>query len=315
MKKYISAVLCLLILLPLCACGSSDEAQSAQMITEEAMFDRAYFAEAPVPAPSLSAANSGLSMAAGTGAFSAKSETVPPEERPDKIIYSADATVETTDFDATVRRIDEMVESYGGWIESSSVNGANYGDIARGRVSTRSAYYTLRVPSDSFSAVMEKLSALGNIPYSSVYTDNISAQYYDAQARLDSLQTQEQSLNRLMEKAESVEDVIAIEEKLTEVRYSIESIQSTLRNWDRKLSYSSINLSVNEVEKYTPPTVVHPGFLERLGMAIGDGFRSIGRFFTNLLLFLAEALPTLLLIAAVITAVVWLIKKKRNKTK
>ena len=317
MKKNISVFLCLIMLLSLCACGSADTAQSAmkEIAYEEVLLDSA---DAPIPAPMMkgaeySVSNGGFQMAAGTTLSGEISESEAPEERPDKIIYSADATVETTDFDETLKKIDELVEAYGGWVESSSVNGGNYNDIARGRVSMRSAFYALRIPSDSFSAVMEGLSVLGNVPYSSIYTDNISAQYYDAQARLASLRTQEESLNRLMEKAESVEDIIKIEDKLTQVRYDIESIQSKLKNWDRKLSYSTINLNVSEVEIYTPPTVVHPGFFERLGMALADGFRAVGRFFTNALLVLTEALPALLVLAAVIVLIVVIVKKKRAK--
>lgn len=325
MKKKLSVLLCLVMILSLCACGSS---RSAEASVSEKSYGEAmqYDSIAPIPAPmavpvqsnGFSDAVGGFSMAAGAAPYAerteeAASESESPEERPDKIIYSADATVETTDFDTTVGKIDELVEAYGGWIESSSVTGANYNDIARGRVSTRSAFYTLRIPSDSFSSVMEGLSVLGNVPYSSIYTDNISAQYYDAQARLASLQTQETSLNRLMEKAESVEDIIIIEDKLTDVRYDIESIQSKLKNWDRKLSYSTVNLSVSEVEVYTPPTVVNPGFFERLGMALSDGFRSVGRFFTEALLVLTEALPALLLLAVLIAVVVMILRKRKNK--
>ena len=319
MKKTVSVFLCLVIALSLCACGSANIVRNAEKeaVCEEAVFESAV---APIPAPMMqsaeySAVNGGFHMAAGAVSFDGTSESEIPEERPDKIIYSADATVETTDFDATLQKIDELVEGCGGWIESSSVNGGNYSDLARGRVSMRSAFYTLRIPSDRFSSVMEGLSVLGNVPYSSIYTDNISAQYYDAQARLASLQTQEDSLNRLMEKAESVEDIIKIEDKLTDVRYDIESIQSKLKNWDRKLSYSTMNLNVSEVEIYTPPTVVHPGFFQRLGMALADGFRAVGSFFTNALLVLTEALPTLLILAALITVIVVIVKKRKARKK
>ena len=51
----------------------------------------------------------------------------------------------------------------------------------------------------------------------------------------------------MLEKAETVEDIINIEDKLTNVRYNIDSVKSRLTNWDRQVSCSTVNLSVEEV--------------------------------------------------------------------
>ena len=55
-----------------------------------------------------------------------------PDENPEKIIYSADATVETTEFDKTLEELAALIKEYGGWVQSSSINGANYYSISRG---------------------------------------------------------------------------------------------------------------------------------------------------------------------------------------
>lgn len=316
MKKLVSLLLAALMLLSLCACGARVSEQRT--------------AEAPmaVAAPEMNMAYSMADMAveesADYGGFAAGSTTVmasgkaaasaeTPSENPDKIIYSASATVETTDFDGSIAALTAMVEEYRGWIESSSINGANYYNMARGRVSTRSASYTLRIPSQSFETVMSSLSTLGNVPYSHSYTENISAQYYDSQARLTAYQTQEARLLEMMELAETVEDIIAIEEKLTELRYKIESLQSSLKNWDRQVSYSSIYLSIEEVEEYTPEAIVQPSYGEKLVDAFESGIAGfvdgVGDFF----IWLVEALPTLAVIAAALGLLVAAIKRRRRK--
>lgn len=318
-KRLSAILLASLMLLTLCACGSSGAArktdgsyaQSAPAAAEEygnyysADYD---FAEMPMEAAETEAAY-GLST---------NSSDIPVGAKPaagdiavDKIIYSASATVETTDFDDTITKLEAMIAQYGGFVESSSVSGNNYSSISRGYASRRSADYRIRIPSSSFSAVMTGLSTLGNVPYSNTYTENITSQYYDTQARLEAYRAQEQSLLEMMRSADTVSDLLEIQEQLSEVRYRIESLQSTLTNWDRQVSYSTISLSVLEVQEYTPEAKL--SFGQQLGLAMSRGLKSLGEFFRDFLLWLVEALPALVILAVVVVLAVLLIRRIRRK--
>lgn len=318
MKKTISILLAVLMLASLCACGAkAPQHKNAEVPVAVA---------APEMSMAYSMADMAVEESADYGGFAVNSTAAMangraaaasdiPAEKPDKIIYSADATVETTDFDATVGGVLELVEKYGGWVESSSINGANYHNMARGRVSTRSAYYSLRVPSADFETIMGALSTLGNVPYSHTYTENISAQYYDTEARLAAYRTQETRLLEMLEIAETVEDIIAIEEKLTELRYKIESLQTSLKNWDRQVSYSSIYLSVEEVEEYTPESLVQPSYGEKLLDAFESGIAGFVDTVGDIFIRLVEALPALAVIAAAAGTLAAIIRRRRNKKK
>ena len=311
MKKTISLILALFLLLSLCACGSApgDSAKAAAgsyMVAEEA----AWPAEEPMAETSMDYDSvNGLSPA-GAPQTAGAAESA-PAQKPDKIIYSANVQVETTDFEESLAKLDALVEEYGGWVESSSLNGSNYADKSRGAVSRRSANYTLRIPSDRFQELMGSLSDLGNVPYSHIYTENVTAQYYDVQARLTAYSAQEQRLLEMMELAESVEDIILLEDRLTEVRYSIESLQTSLNNWDRQVSFSSVYLDLMEVQVYSPEPQVQPSYGQRLATALKSGLRNFGDFFKELLIWLAGALPTLLLLG-VIAAVIIVVTRKRK---
>ena len=200
-------------------------------------------------------------------------------------------------------------------MESSSLNGSNYVDQSRGAVSRRSANYTLRIPSDRFQELMGSLSDLGNVPYSHIYTENVTAQYYDVQARLTAYSAQEQRLLEMMELAESVEDIILLEDRLTEVRYSIESLQTSLNNWDRQVSFSSVYLDLMEVQVYSPEPQVQPSYGQRLATALKSGLRNFGDFFKELLIWLAGALPTLLLLGAIAAVVIIIVRKRKAARK
>ena len=303
-------LLAALMLLSLCGCGKTNQSLSYSAAREDAASNAVYDYESYAAAEMAADGDYGFSPVPAplAGGGSTKEGDV-PKENPEKIIYAADVTVETTTFDETVANVTELVERYDGWIESSSISGSNYYQKAKGTASTRDASYTLRIPSSRFNELMESLSALGNIPYSHIYTENVTSQYVDTQARLKAYTTQEARLLEMMELAESVEDVIIIEDRLTELRYQIEALQSTLNNWDRRVSYSTVSLSVKEVREYTPEIKEEPSYWEELKDALKTGFENAGQILKDLLVFLIELLPVLIILIPVIWLLVWIIKK------
>ena len=301
MKKITALFLAVLMVFSLCACGSSaPKGQSSYAVAapreEYAVSDSdAFDMEAEMPMAAEEAAYGGFS--ANTAAEPGETNSAPNEAPSagdiavDKIIYSASATIETTDFDETLEGLDALIASYGGFVESSSIGGNNYYSTSHGYASNR-------------------LSTLGNVPHSNTYTENITSQYYDVQARLSAYRTQEQSLLEMMEKAENVTELLEIQDYLTDVRYHIESLQSSLTNWDRQVSYSTISLSVEEVREYTPEAKL--SFGQQLALALTRGLKGIGEFFRDLLLWLVEALPALLILGVVVFLVVLLIRRIRR---
>jgi len=318
MKKITALFLAVLMVFSLCACGSSAaKGQSSYAVAAPqegyALYESAAFdmdaAEMPMPAPAEEAVYDAGGLAANESAVTA-APSAAGDIAVDKIIYSASATVETTAFDETLEKLDALIAQYGGFVEQSSISGSNYYSTSHGYAPSRSADYRIRIPSRDFSAVMNSLPTLGNVPYSNTYTENITSQYYDVQARLNAFRTQEQSLLEMMEKAETVSDLLEIQAQLSDVRYHIESLQSTLTNWDRQVSYSTISLTVEEVREYTPEAKL--SFGRQLALAFSRGIRSIGEFFRDLLLWLIEALPALVILGVVVLLVVLLVRRIRR---
>ena len=323
LKRSLMLMLSLVMCLSLCACGTVNNgvpaakqnysvmgAAPAPMPAEAAAYDMAY-EEAGFSAMNTAATNTAARSAAGAKAEAADM----PEENPEKIIYSGDATVETTEFDKSVAALEAMIEKEGGFIESSSVNGSNYYDSSRGYASKRSASYTLRIPSAKFNTLMSSLSDIGNVPYTHTYTENVTTQYYDTQARLNALQAQETRLIEMLKIAETVEDIITIEDKLSDVRYRIDSLQSSLNNWDRRVAYSTLNVTVKEVQVYTPETVTKLSYGQELWRTFTGALKNTGEFFKNLLLFLVSAIPTLVILALLCFVFRPLIRKLHDKAK
>ena len=328
-RKSCALLLAALMCLSLCACGRAGSSTQA-MKDSGVYYEEMAAAPAMAPAPAMQAnfaaydmadmayEKSGLasmSRAAGTSTAARESGNDAPEENPEKIIYSGDATIETTEFDKSIAALEKMIADEGGFVQSSSVNGNNYYDSSRGYTSRRSASYTLRVPSEKFNTLMSSLSDIGNVPYTYTYTENVTAEYYDVVARLKALEAQETRLLEMMELAETVEDIITIEDKLTDVRYRIDSFQSSLNNWDRRVAYSTLNITVKEVQVYTPEKVTKISYGEELKRAFTDALKNAGQFFKDLLVFLVSAIPTLVILAALILLFRPLLKKLLAKLK
>ena len=310
MKRYYAIMLALAMIFSLCACGAASDSMKTEAAPAEPMA-----MAADTAAYSMNAAG-GFGMAEEAMETEAVSEdgSDAPDMDPEKIIYSADATLETTDFDAAISGVLELVEKNGGWVESSSINGANYYNISRGNSYNRSAYYVLRIPGDKFQLMMNSLSELGNVPYTHIYTENVTAQYYDTQARLTAYEAQEARLVEMMAIAETVEDVIAIEDKLTDIRYRIDSLQTSLNNWDRRVNYSTLNLGVEEVREYTPDEK-KISYGEELWRAFTDAVEGVGEFFKNALVFVVSVIPALVILAVLFFVLRPLLKKSGARCK
>jgi hypothetical protein len=221
----------------------------------------------------------------------------------EKIIYSAEANIETTDFDASTEKVYAMLDLYDAFVENSYISGSGY----------RSANFTLRVPRESFAAMTGSLSDLGNLLSVSSDAVNIQTQYTDAESRLATYRTEEERLLSMLAAVKDVESMIAIESRLSDVRYEIESLTSRLRDWQNQVDYSSVSLYIREVDRLS--SQLQPG--KTYGQELSEGFigtlRGIGTFFKELFKILVVALPALVILAVLALAAFFIVKRARAR--
>ena len=317
MKKTMTKVLLLILTLAmltacLTGCGGSsassykaDSAPSAGY--GNGMYDAADAEEAK-PAESSTSASS----IAGSG-------NTAPVSQPDfseKLIYTADAEIETRNFDESVAAVQALLDRYGAFLESSYTGGRSYRSQYYGYTDYRSASFVIRVPKEHYAELTSGLSAVGNVTSMNTWVENITSQYTDVESRLKTYRTEEERLLAMLEKAETVEDMIAVESRLSDVRYNIESLTSTLRNWDHEVDYSTVNIHLQEVEELTSPTATQRTYGEKLRDGLTDTLSDVGRFFSNLLLWIVSALPVLVILAVIAVVVIILVRRglKRRRS-
>lgn len=301
MKKALALILVLLALTGLCACGkSADTASSAGTYAMEEAYEVTDAAPLENGAPEAAAVDADFSVG------SAGATGTPADIDTSKIIYTGHAEIETLEFDACCEAVQSLIEQTGGFLESSSLRGGYYHAN-----SLRSAEYTIRIPRESFDAVTEGLSELGHVSHCTITAENVASAYYDTESRLAVYRAEEERLLAMLEKAETVEDMLDIEDRLAEVRYSIESLTTDLRGWDGLISYSTLHLTIEEVEEMVETEEV--GYWENIARGFSRTLRGIGRFFSNLLEFILISLPVLVLLGVIALVVILLIRRGRKR--
>ena len=322
-KQSILAILiaALLVLTVFTGCAASSKSMAADTASAANGYynstQEAATAEEPMEAPA-EAEEFAYDTVATAEAGGAAAETPEPDDSvadyTAKIIYTASVSIETTEFDKAVAALESKVQSIGGFVESSNVTGNTlYNSDGTTSVVDRWAYYTVRIPCEQFESFLHETAGFGNVTSTSRDAENVTSAYTDYEARLSSLNTQEERLLDMLSKSEDVETLIALEQRLSDVRYEIEAIERNLRNYDMQIKYSTVNLDLREVEVYTPTVTVRRSFGEKLSDSLSDGWRSFTRSIQNVILGLASALPALVLLAVLAVAAVVLIRKARKK--
>jgi hypothetical protein len=223
----------------------------------------------------------------------------------ERIIYSAEASIETTDFDATIEKVYDLLDTYKAFIETSYV-GAGNGD-------NRRANFTLRVPRESFADVTGDLSALGNPLSISSNAVNIQTQYTDSESRLNTYRTEEERLLAMLAEVRDVESMIAIESRLSEVRYNIESLTAQLRDWDNQVNYSSVTLHIVEFKQLRAQLQAGDSYAQELKGGFSATLLGIGAFFMEAFKLLVIALPAIVLLALVALLIFFIVKRTRAR--
>ena len=260
-KQSILAILiaALLVLTVFTGCAANSKMAPA----DPASMDSSYYdstqeaaaTETPMETPAEPEEEFAYDTVATTEAGSGAAETPEPDasvaDYTAKIIYTASVSIETTEFDKAVAALESQVQKIGGFVESSNVTGdTQYNSDGTTSIVNRWAYYTVRIPCEQFEAFLHETEGFGNVISTSRDAQNVTSAYTDYEARLSSLNTQEERLLDMLSKSEDVETLIALEQRLSDVRYEIESIERSLRNYDMQIRYSTVELDLREVELF-----------------------------------------------------------------
>lgn len=237
----------------------------------------------------------GAEMAEGEG----------PRPMPDvssaKMIYTADLSLETREFEPAMDALDQIVADLGGYFEARNLyQGGTY----------RSLDCVIRVPAENFTSLLDRAGSAAHVTSRNEYSDNVSEDYYDNEARLATQRAKLERLQELLGQAETMEEIVALESALSDTELQIEYLTGNLRHYDSLIGYSTVNLSLQEVYRLSNDQELPETFAQRLGAAFADGWDSFVSWLENFAVALAHLWPGVLLLAAVASAAV-LVHRRR----
>lgn len=227
-----------------------------------------------------------------------------------KLIKNVSIDVETETIDELLATVRNKTDSLGGYIEESSTyNGSSY----YGK-ENRNASLTIRIPAEKLDEFLAEVSQVSNVIRRNESISDVTLQYVDLESHKKALLVEQERLLELLEQAETMEDIISLESRLSEVRYQIESMESQLRTMDNQVSYSTVYLTVQEVTALTP--VKEQTTWERISTGFAGSLYNLGTGIGNFLIALIISLPYLIFFAVIVLGIVliiWLIKKNSSK--
>jgi Domain of unknown function (DUF4349) len=218
-KLTLTAVLCTMLATLQTACAAPAPAAPSSA-------NQAYIAEAAPAAPAMATA----APAVGTDPNAQQPAT------PRMIIRNADMTLVVTNTQAKLDELTIIASDYKGFIVSQSTSKYN-NDIQ--------AQVTLRVEAAQLDAALSRIRKLAvEVRSENVRGDDVTAEFVDLQSQLKNLEAAEAQLQKIMEKAEKTEDVMAVFNQLTQVRGQIDQIKGRMKFLSENAAMSAINLTL-----------------------------------------------------------------------
>lgn len=235
-----------------------------------------------------------------------------------KIVYTGEMEIQTLDYDKSVADIKQKIREMGGFSEYEKENDYDYGwydyepDSYR-KDKNRTLNITARIPSDNFEAFMAVVGETGKVMNKSVRAENISQVYAETETYKLALEKEQARLLQMMDKAETIEEMIAVESRLSEVEHQLSMYKTDLAAMDKDVEYSTISIEIEEVVRYSE-TKTGTTFRERLANAFTESIAGFILFCQELILMIVRVFPFIIIIGIII-AVAVKSSKKNNKKK
>ena len=232
-----------------------------------------------------------------------------PQETNQKIIRRVSLDIETRDFDGATQGLLDLCRQLGGYVESSTVSGGQNGSLKK-------ADLTFRVPRESLDSFLAQTKSGYTVVKEQLNAEDVSAQYHDTEARLKTLRIQQDRLNELLKEAAGLEDIIRLNESLSDVEYQIESLTGNLLRMDDLVSYSTVSIHVSALAE-TEIGIAEDSFGDRLRNAWDNSLIAVKQGGENFVIILIYLLPALVFLAVVGVTTLLIVRHvvKKNKRK
>lgn len=214
-----------------------------------------------------------------------------------KLIKNGRVGFQTEDLGKTHQRILSLTKKYNAYIAD---------DETVKRYDQTEHNLTVRIPAEKFDNFLADVGeGVKEFDYKEINTQDVTAEYLDVQTRIKTKKELESRYLEILQKANTVTDMLEVERQLGEVRSEIESMEGRLKYLKNQVSFSTLNISFYKEVPYEGDS-----FVDRLGNGFGEGWQGLLMFIVGLV----HVWPFLIIFGIAL----WLIrrfwKRRRNST-
>ncbi|GAX38748.1 DUF4349 domain-containing protein [Nodularia sp. NIES-3585] len=171
-----------------------------------------------------------------------------PRARP-QLIKKAAMTVIVNSVSQSIDAVSQIINQ-----QQGDLIGLNERQPTR-ETSRHTASMTLRVPQNLLEPTIKELAKLGTVSNRNITAEDVGDRLVDFQARLNNLQRTEANLQKIMDRAGSIPDVLKVAQELNNVRQSIEQIDAQLKSLQNQVAYSTITLNLEAAISSSSPQI------------------------------------------------------------
>jgi len=219
------------------------------------------------------------------------------------VIRRASLQIIVKDVQKTVKRIEDAAALLGGVVVSSNTSDNEASGI--------SGSLQIRVPAEHLTTLLDaiKFDSI-RVPHESVNSSDVTEEYIDLTARLENLELTESQLSKLMEKANTIEDILSVQRELTSIRGQIESLAGRVKYLETNVAMSTVHVAIYPEGSGKPITDPDWSITETIKDAL-RGLTDVGRFVVEVLIWIGILLPVWGTVGVIIVIGRRMIRKRR----
>ncbi len=199
-----------------------------------------------------------------------------------KIIRTVTLSIIVPDVEKTVTEIEAMLKKVNGYVQDANLWQSD---------NNLQGHLTLRVPSSEVDGFIPRLESLGRVERKNVSGQDVTEEYYDVEARKNNLKKQEARYLELLDKANTVKEMLEIESELARVRGEIESMEARLKVLDNRVDLATITLELQAPKSLSTGEILREPFGERIQTGWQRGINGMMNFVQDLVVLFVILLP------------------------
>ena len=312
MKKKVLWILLSLLLCCACfaACAANSEPSSGELQPDE--MNGSVRRNVPTVAfPAEFEAKRAEAPAPALEAFEAEEKDSVMHDSGRMIALTYSFQLESTDYEKDVATLDRLIAENEGYISSSnlSVRPSKEKDL-------HSAFFQIKIPRDKAEFFRKAVTAeVGTLRSSSSNSQDFTESYSDTALRLVSEKKKLDAFNELYKKAESMEDIMAIQSQIIDCQSRIDQMEASQREIEGRVNFSDFSISLEEVFLLSPVASQDPSFSSRLSEAFAASLTGLKSGLEDLLLFIVEFWPILLVLIFIVLLIVGFKRRADSRRK